>query len=159
MCTIRILNNIFNILLAKKMKGKAATVKSKSKPASAFADLWYRQSAHNRPVVPAEQEEDFMSSLLGDLDNSATNPLPKKITRKRKSSPEEDSDQEPPSTDDAFSSPIKRPRADDDSAVSVTDFDTSSDFDMSLDDIGMDAFMDLDDDLDFKTSVKKEGDL
>ena len=47
---------------------------------------------------------------------------------------------------------------DDDSAVSVTDFGTSSDFDMSLDDIDMDAFMDLDDDLDFKTSVKKEGD-
>ena len=60
MCTIRILKNIFNILLAKKMKGKAATVKSKSKPASAFADLWYRQSAHNRPVVSAEQEEDFV---------------------------------------------------------------------------------------------------
>ena len=47
---------------------------------------------------------------------------------------------------------------DDDSAVSVTDFGTSSDFDMSLDDIDMNAFMDLDDDLDFKTSVKKEGD-
>ena len=97
-----------------------------------------------------------MSSLLGDLDNSATNPLPRKFSRKRKSSPEEDSDQEPPSTDDAFSSPIKRPRVDDDTAVSVTDFDTSSDFYMSLDGIDMDAFMD--DDLDFKTSVKKEGD-
>ena len=95
-----------------------------------------------------------MSSLLGDLDNSATNPLPRKFSRKRKSSPEEDSDQEPPSTDDAFSSPIKRPRVDDDTAVSVTDFDTSSDFYMSLDGIDMDAFMD--DDLDFKTSVKKE---
>ena len=82
--------------------------------------------------------------------------LPKKISRKRKSSPEEDSDQEPPPTDDAFSSPIKRPRVDDDTAVtvSVTDFDMSSDFYMSLDGIDMDAFMD--DDLDFKTSVKKE---
>ena len=43
------------------------------------------------------------------------------------------------------------------SAMSVTDFDTSSDFDMSLEDIDMDAFMDtMDDDLNFKTSVKKE---
>ena len=147
---------IFNILLAKKTKGKAATVKFKSKPAPAFARPVVPSISAYRPVVSAEQEEDFMSSLLGDLDNSATNPLPKKIPRKRKSSPVEDSDQEPPSTDDAFSSPIKRPRVDDDSAVSVTDFDTSSDFDMSMDDIDMDAFMDLDDDLDFKTSVKKE---
>ena len=32
------------------------------------------------------------------------------------------SDQEPPSTDDAFSSPIERPRVDGDNAMSVTDF-------------------------------------
>jgi DNA polymerase alpha subunit A len=99
-----------------------------------------------------------MSSLLGTLDNTATNPLPKKVSRKRKSTPveEEDSDLEPPTTDDAFSSPIKRPRVDDDSALSSTDFDASSDFDMSMEDIDMDAFMDLDDDMDLKTSLKKE---
>jgi DNA polymerase alpha subunit A len=149
----------FNILLVKKMKGKAATVKSKSKPAPAPARPVVPSISAYRPIVSAEQEEDFMSSLLGALDNSATNPPPKKKSRKRKSSPVEDSDQEPPLTDDAFSSPIKRPRVDDDSAMSVTDFGTSSDFDMSMDDIDMDAFMDMDDDLDFKTSVKKkEGD-
>jgi hypothetical protein len=37
-----------------------------------------------------------------------------------------------------------------------TDFDKSSDFDMSSDDIDMDAFMNLDVDLGFRTSVKKE---
>ena len=37
-------------------------------------------------------------------------------------------------------------------------YSSSEDFDMSLDDMDMDAFMDLDNDLDFKTSVKKEGD-
>ena len=136
------------------MKGKAATMKSKSIPTSARPAV--PSISAYRPVVSAEQEEDFMSSLLGTLDNSATNPMPKRNSRKRKSSPVEDSDEEPPTTDDAFSSPIKRPRVDDDCAVPTTDFDTSSDFDMSLDDIDMDAFMDLDDDLDFKTSVKKE---
>jgi DNA polymerase alpha subunit A len=155
--------DIFNVLLAKKMKGKAATVKSKSKPAPAPARPAVPSISAYRPIVSAEQEEDFMSSLLGTLDNSATNPLPKKIPRKRKPSPVEDSDQEPSSTDDAFSSPIKRPRVDDDSAMPATEqlanldvYSSSEDFDMSLDDIDMDAFMDLDDDLDLKTSVKKE---
>ena len=153
----------FNVVLAKKMKGKAATVKSKSKPAPAPARPAVPSISAYRPIVSAEQEEDFMSSLLGTLDNIATNPLPKKISRKRKSSPVEDSDQEPPSTDDAFSSPIKRPRVDDDNAMPAMEqfanldvYSSSEDFDMSLDDIDMDAFMDLDEDLDFKTSVKKE---
>lgn len=138
------------------MKGKAATVKSKSKPVPAPDRPAVPSISAYRPVVSAEQEEDFMTSLLGTLDNSATYSPPKKVSRKRKSSPVEDSDEEPPSTDDAFSSPIKRPRVDDESAMSATDFETSSDFDMSMDDIDMDAFMDMDDDLDFKTSVKKE---
>ena len=153
----------FNVVLAKKMKGKAATVKSKSKPAPAPARPAVPSISAYRPIVSAEQEEDFMSSLLGTLDNIATNPLPKKISRKRKSSPVEDSDQEPSSTDDAFSSPIKRPRVDDDNAMPAMEqfanldvYSSSEDFDMSLDDIDMDAFMDLDEDLDFKTSVKKE---
>ena len=105
-----------------------------------------------------------MSSLLGTLDNTASDPLPKKKSRKRKPSPMEDSsDQEIPFTDDAFSSPIKRPRVDDDSTMPATEqlanldvYSSSEDFDMSLDDIDMDAFMDLDDDLDLKISVNKE---
>ena len=140
--------------------------KKKSKaPAPAPARPTVPSISAYRPIVSAEQEEDFMSSLLGTLDNSATNPLPKKFSRKRKPSPVEDSDQEPPSTDDAFSSPIKRPRVDDDNAMPATEqlanldvYSSSEEFDMSMDDIDMDAFMDLDDDLDFKTSVKKEGD-
>ena len=94
-----------------------------------------------------------MSSLLGTLVNSATNPPPKNFFRKRKPLPVEDSDQEPPSTDDAFSSPVKRPRVDDDSAMPATEqlanldvYSSSEDFDMSTDDIDMDAFMDMDDD-------------
>jgi DNA polymerase alpha subunit A len=145
-------------------------IKSKPVPASASASASARPAVPSisayRPIVSAEQEEDFMSSLLGTLDNSATNPLPKKISRKRKPSPVEDSsDLEPSSTDDAFSSPIKRPRVDDNSAMPATEqlanldvYSSSEDFDMSLEDIDMDAFMDLDDDLDFKTSVKKEED-
>ena len=157
--------DIFNVHLAKKMKGKAATVKSKSKPAPPSARPAVPSISAYRPIVSAEQEEDFMSSLLGTLDNSATNPLPKKIPRKRKPLPVEDSDEESQftSTDDAFSSPIKRPRVDDDSTMPATEqlenldvYSSSEDFDMSMDDIDMDAFMDLDDDLDFKTSVKKE---
>lgn len=145
----------------KKSKTKATTVKSKSSksvPAPAIPSI-----GAYRPVVSAKQEEDFMSSLLGTLDNSAPDPLPKKTSRKRKPSPTEDSDQEFPSTDDAFSSPIKRFRMDDDSTMPAIeqmanlDVYSSSDIDMSLDDIDMDTFMDLDDDdLDFNASVKKE---
>ncbi|KAF8813033.1 DNA polymerase alpha catalytic subunit [Phlegmacium glaucopus] len=175
---------------AKKTKAKATTVKYKSKPAPAPA---VPSISAYRPVVSAEQEEDFMSSLLGTLDNSTSVPLPKKASRKRKPSPTEDSDQESPlkrhnysayrrkasypdlssdgpmepieipSSDDVFSSPTKKFRVDDDSALPATEqlanldvYSSSEDFDMSLDDIDMDAFMDLDDDLDFKASVKKE---
>ena len=141
-------------------KSKLKKFKSKSRPTP--VPVVPSISAY-RPVVSAEQEEDFMSSLLGTLDNSSPDPLPKKTSRKRKPSPPEDSDQEIPSTDDAFSSPIKRFRVDDDSTMPATEqlanldvCSSSEDFDMSLDDIDMDAFMDLDDDLDFKSSVKKE---
>ena len=54
---------------------------------------------------------------------------------------------------------------DDDSAMPATEqlanldvYSSLEDFDMSLNDIDMDAFMDLDDDLDFKSSVRKECD-
>ena len=158
--------DISNVHLVKKMKGKSATKSKPSKPVPASVRPAVPSISAYRPIVSAQQEEDFMSSLLGTLDNSATNPLPKKISRKRKPSPVEDSsDVEPSSTDDAFSSPIKRPRVDDNSAMPATEqlanldvYSSSEDFDMSLDDIDMDAFMDLDDDLDFKTSVKKEED-
>lgn len=164
----------------------------KSKPPPAPAPV--PSISAYRPIVSAEQEEDFMSSLLGTLDSSASDPLPKKNSRKRKPSPTEDSDQESlpkrhnysayrrkatypdlssdgpmeepidyPSTDDVFSSPTKRFRADDDGTIPATEqlaslevYSSSDDFDMSLEDIDMDAFMDLDDDLDFKASVKKE---
>ena len=49
-----------------------------------------------RPIVSAKQEEDFKSSLLDDLGNSATNPLPKKYFRVVEENPH--SDQEPSST-------------------------------------------------------------
>jgi DNA polymerase alpha subunit A len=154
--------NIFNILIAKK---KASTVKSKSKPKPApVATPAVPSISAYRPVVSAEQEENFMTSLLGTLDNSVSDPLPRKTSRKRKPSPMEDSsDLEISSTDDVFSSPIKRPRVDDDSTMPATEqlanldvYSSSEDFDMSFDDINMDAFMDLDDDLDFMAPTKKE---
>ena len=62
-----------------------------------------------------------MVSLLGNLDNTASDPLPKKTSRKRKPSPMEDlSDQEIPSTGDVFTSPIK-PRVDDESTMPATE--------------------------------------
>jgi len=188
--TIQYFRDLFDVFLAKKTKTKATTAKYKSKPAPTPA---VPSISAYRPVVSAEQEEDFMSSLLGTLDNSTSDPLPKKTSRKRKPSPAEDSDQESPpkrhnysayrrkptypdlssdgpmepteipSADDVDSSPTKRFRADDDSTLPATEqlanldvYSSSEDFDMSLDDIDMDAFMDLDDDLDFKASVKKE---
>ena len=71
------LKYILNILLAKKMKGKAATVKS-SKPAPAFARPVVPSISAYRPIVSAEQEEDSSLQVLCALDNSATSPLPKK---------------------------------------------------------------------------------
>jgi DNA polymerase alpha subunit A len=76
---------------------------------------------------------------------------------------EDSSDQEIPSPDDVFTSPIKRPRVDDESTMPATAqlanlevYSSSEDFDMSMDDIDMDAFMDLDANVDSKPSAKKE---
>ena len=76
---------------------------------------------------------------------------------------EDSSDQEIPSPDDVFTSPIKRPRVDDESTMPATAqlanlevYSSSEDFDMSMDDIDMDAFMDLDANVDSKLSAKKE---
>ena len=98
--------DIFNVFLVKKMKGKAATVN----PSQSLPCLCPACGTVNRLIVSAEQEKDLMPSILGILDNSATNPLPKKFPRKRKSSPVEDSDSESPfASDDAFSSPRAAP--------------------------------------------------
>ncbi|KAF4610852.1 hypothetical protein D9613_006632 [Agrocybe pediades] len=126
---------------SKKKKGKAESSKTKSKPkppppAAPSINAY-------RPVVSAEQENDFMSSLLGNIDSMPVDTIPKKVSRKRKPSPVEDSDSEPspkrngkptyrqkPSyndmssdgpledaylvpSDDTFASPNKRPRKED----------------------------------------------
>ncbi|KDR67668.1 hypothetical protein GALMADRAFT_146949 [Galerina marginata CBS 339.88] len=178
---------------SKNKKAKAATSKAKSKPkppppAAPSINAY-------RPAVSAEQEQDFMSALLGTMDTMPVDPIPKKVSRKRKPSPTDDSDSEPstrrPSynsyrskahefssdgpmddaqfvtSDDAFSSPNKRLRTDDDglapTAESLANLDVHSgssdfaeDFDASYDDIDMNDFMDIDNDLDVKPVVKKE---
>jgi len=126
-----------------------------------------------------------MSSILGNMVNIAPEPLPKKQSRKRKPSPPSDSDHDSPrttyrrksshredpssddfqgaSSDDAFTSPNKRARVEDGSMTPATErlasldvHGSSDDYDTSFEDINMDDFMDIDDDLDLKPSVKKE---
>jgi len=171
------------LLPAKKSKSKAAIVKSKPKP-KAPPPTAPSISAY-RPVVSAEQEEALMSSILGNMDSIAPEPLPKKQSRKRKPSPPSDSDHDSPrttyrrksshreepssddfqgaSSDDAFTSPNKRARVEDGSMTPATErlasldvHGSSDDYDTSFEDINMDDFMDIDDDLDLKPSVKKE---
>jgi DNA polymerase alpha subunit A len=136
-----------------------------------------------RPAVSAEQEEEFMASILGDMDNTAvTVPVPKP-SRKRKSSPILEPDSSPvkwnerqqpfvdlssdgPLEDLASSddhSPNKRARIDDPDLIPATERlanlgveSGSDDFD-KYDDFSMDDFMEIDDvDVDFKPTIKKE---
>jgi DNA polymerase alpha subunit A len=171
----------------KKSKTHVTKPKAKPKPPPAPAPSI---SAY-RPAVSAEQEQDFMSSILGTMDNIIADPLPKKVSRKRKPSPVYDSDPEPspkrpghssyrqkptyaelssdgpmdefllPSSDGHISSPNKRIRIEDvtmpvEGIANLDVYSGSSDFDTPFDDIDMDAFNDLDSDVDMKPVVKKE---
>ncbi|KAI0369754.1 hypothetical protein BV20DRAFT_967411 [Pilatotrama ljubarskyi] len=109
---------------SKSKKGKAdskskAKAKAKPPPPAVTPSI----SAY-RPAVSAEQETDFMASLLGDMDNIAAKPVVK--SRKRKPEPE-------PSYDDGGSSPNPfsssyRPKAKTNGyGYGGTDPDTSSD--------------------------------
>ncbi|KAF8202326.1 hypothetical protein BJ912DRAFT_944501 [Pholiota molesta] len=143
------------------------------------------------PSISAYRPADFMSSILGTMDNIIADPLPKKVSRKRKPSPVYDSDPEPspkrpghssyrqkptyaelssdgpmdefllPSSDGHISSPNKRIRIEDvtmpvEGIANLDVYSGSSDFDTPFDDIDMDAFNDLDSDVDMKPVVKKE---
>ncbi|KAF8966275.1 DNA polymerase alpha catalytic subunit [Flammula alnicola] len=175
----------------KKLKSKTQASKSKPKPKPPPPTA--PSISAYRPVVSAEQEQDFMSSILGNMDNLVPDPLPKNPSRKRKPSPTVDSDSElspkhanynsyrrrpsygdlssdgplddpqTPSSDDFFTSPNKRIRTDDTNMTPATErlanlevYSGSEDFDSSFDDIDMDAFMDMDEDIDMKPAVKKE---
>jgi len=136
-----------------------------------------------RPAVSAQQEEDFMASILGGMDNTTVDvPVPKP-SRKRKPSPVRliEPDSSPvkwnerrssfdlssdgplddfPSSDDHIS-PNKRPRIDDADLVPATERlanlgveSSSEDFD-KYDDLSMDDFMEIDDD-DLHPAIKKE---
>ncbi|KAI0630777.1 hypothetical protein C8Q77DRAFT_225853 [Trametes polyzona] len=71
---------------SKSKKGKADTKgKSKAKPKAPPPAVTPSIAAY-RPAVSAEQETDFMASLLGDMDSIAAKPAPK--SRKRKPDPE-----------------------------------------------------------------------
>lgn len=166
----------------KKKKSKPEKAKSKPKPPPPIAPSI---NAY-RPVVSAEQEADFMSSLLGTVDSMATDPLPK-ASRKRKPSPKyEESrykrdsyrrrspfadassdghieDLNHASSDDAFSSPHKRTRIEDGAItpaaerLATLEVDDSSDgFDSAYHDINMDDFMGMEDDFDINPPIKRE---
>ena len=120
-----------------------------------------------RPAVSAAQEEDFMSSILGTMDSSTPDPLPKRASRKRKPSPTYDSDTEDvpqhayrqkpsygdpssdgplddlqaPSSDDLFTSPKKRIRVDDSAMTPATEGLANLDVYSSSDDF---SFNDID---------------
>ncbi|OJT03335.1 DNA polymerase alpha catalytic subunit [Trametes pubescens] len=82
---------------SKAKKSKAAAkgkTKAKAKPPPPAVTP---SIAAYRPAVSAEQETDFMASLLGDMDNISAKPAPVK-SRKRKPEPE-------PAYDDGGSSP------------------------------------------------------
>jgi DNA polymerase alpha subunit A len=140
-----------------------------------------------RPVKSVEQEDDFMSSILGTMDQLPPIITTSKSSRKRKQSPDFDdfhkssspdrahrasyrkpisttygdtsSDglpseggMDPPSSDDYVMSPKKKVRM----TTAVTpatermsrlDVHSSDDNDTSFDDLDMNAFMDVDDDL------------
>jgi len=173
-----------DLLKAKKQGKKVATKpKEKRKPASTAPSASI--SAY-RPAVSAEQEEALMASILGNMDSIPVDPLPLGASRKRKPSPVYDLDSSPlkrpneryrhkpsyeddlssdgpledvrvPSSDD-YTSPNKRLRTSDAEMAYATEHLTCLDSEDSnmYDDIDMDEFMETDDDLDFKPSVKKE---
>lgn len=126
-----------------------------------------------RKKVTADQEEDFMSNIFGELDALPTKAPPVTKSRKRKTSPEfdppapyrsrssYDSSDGPdeaytaPSSDDYISSPRKRAKTETEGLTPATDRlaqievkTDDDDFpgDESFDDIDMDAFMAMDDD-------------
>lgn len=175
---------LFSHIPDKKSKSNGQPSKPKPKPKPKRPDPPAPSISAYRPVVSAEQEADFMSSILGNMDSIVPDPLPKRASRKRKPSPAYDSDAELGHTSyrqksyggfssdgplddssaipiDEFSSPNKRVRMDDANVIPAAedfanlDVYSSDDF-SSYDDIDMDAFNDLDDDIEMKPVVKKE---
>ncbi|KAF7289426.1 DNA polymerase [Mycena chlorophos] len=153
----------------KKKSAKGAKSKPKPPPKPKATMAAYR------PVISAEQETDFMASLLGDLDSVPAAAPPK--ARKRKPSPSSyrsprsyaDTSSDPPmdpSSDDYAFSPQKKARMSEGEMTPATErfsaLDVQSgseDFDIStFNDIDMESFDDLDDDpmlVDEKPVVKE----
>ncbi|KAF7320311.1 DNA polymerase [Mycena kentingensis (nom. inval.)] len=160
---------------APKKKRAVKSAKSKPKPPPKAKPT---MSAY-RPVISSEQESDFMASLLGELDSVPTAPQPTTSKqRKRKPSPSSyrtprsyndmssDGPVEVVSSDDYGFSPQKKARTSEPDITpaadrfSNLDVQSSSDgFDASnYDDIDMDAFDDLGDEMlvDEKPMVKPD---
>jgi DNA polymerase alpha subunit A len=93
---------------SKKKKQPTAKSKAKPKPPPAPAPSI---NAY-RPVVSAEQEQDLMASILGNMDNIVPDALPTKASRKRKPSPTYDSDTEPAPKRSDYSSYRRKPTYD-----------------------------------------------
>ena len=149
--------------------------KSKAKPKAPPLVAAPTISAY-RPVRSVEQEDVFMSSILGNMNTAPVTPIAsKKKSRKRNYDPDLSpdfnsyrggaSDKEPPSdpsfedmqhpSSDDYMSPKKKPQISDAGGMTpaierFADMDVHSSSegfdDTSFDDLDMDAFMDVDDD-------------
>lgn len=168
-----------------KKQGKKVATKLKEKPKPPSMAPLASISAY-RPAVSAEQEEALMASILGNMDSTPVNPLPlasrkrkpspvydldssplKRPNERYRHKPSYDDelssdgpleDVRVPSSDD-YTSPKKRLRTSDTEMAYATEHLTyldSEDSNNMYGDIDMDEFMETDDDLDFKPSLKKE---
>ncbi len=81
-------------LSEKKSKSSSQSSKIKPKPKPKRPDPPVASITAYRPAVSAEKEADFMSSILGNMDNIVPDPLPQRASRKRKPSPTSDSEAE-----------------------------------------------------------------
>ncbi|KAF9006961.1 hypothetical protein BDQ17DRAFT_1351161 [Cyathus striatus] len=156
-----------------KKKIKVEPTKSRAKPKAPPPVYVAPTISAYRPQVSAQQEEDFMSSILGTLDTAPPEPVRSTKSRKRKPSPSYDSDGSSPLRTDYKSirrTPSYGDMSSDGSDGAMTpaverfaslDVHSSEGYDstgdISFDDVDMDAFMDLDeDDVDVKPVVKHE---
>lgn len=68
-------------------KKSKKSIKAKTKPKAPPPPQPAPSMSAYRPAVSAQQEDDFMANLLGELDSAPVKPAPARLSRKRKPSP------------------------------------------------------------------------